>query len=183
LTAAALFGTSNTEAGGCRSPFAILWQERPMGLATKVSFHHYRQVSWRIPKGPYGAAYQAVVVHDECPGCVVCRRSTEWFLEFALLARQLVGLNLRDCVHWAPLTDNPHPLIVPASNLERLNRDVLRRLRNAYYALPEDRRPALGKTWHGDAALAQSQRFEDRLKILERMIELWEQGQYIGWPS
>ena len=50
-------------------------------------------------------------------------------------------------------------------------------------ALPEDRRPTLGKRCPGDALLTQGQRFEDRLKILERMIELWEQGQYIGWPS
>jgi len=154
-----------------------------MGVSTKVTFHHYRRVSWRIPPGPYGMAYQAVVVHDGCPGCLVCGRSTEWFLEFALLARQLIGLNLRDCIHWAPLGDNPHPLIVPSSNLDRLNRDVLRRLRAAYYALPEAQRPPLGKAWPGDAVLSQSQRFDDRLKILERMIELWEAGQYIGWPS
>ncbi len=154
-----------------------------MRLATKVTFHHYQQVSWRIPQGPFGTAYQAVVVHDDCPGCLVCARSTEWFLEFALLVRQLIGLNLRDCIHWAPLTDNPQPLIVPSSNLDRLNREVLRRLRAAYYALPEAERPPLGKAWPGDALLSQAQRFDDRLKILERMIELWEAGQYIGWPS
>ncbi len=154
-----------------------------MGIATKVSFHHYKNVAWRIPKGPYGTAYQAVVVHDDCPGCLVCGRSTEWFLEFALIARQLTGLNLRDCLHWAPLSDNPHPLIVPTSNLDRMNRAALQQLRSAYYAFPEDRRPTLGKSWPGDALLTQSQRFEDRLTLLERMIELWEQGQYIGWPS
>ncbi len=154
-----------------------------MGVATKVNFHHYRHVCWRIPNGPYGAAYQAVVMHDNCPGCLVCGRSTEWFLEFALLARQLIGLNLRDCLHWAPLGDNPQPLIVPSSNLHRLNRAVLGRLRAVYNDLPEAQRPPLAKSWAGDALLTQGQRFEDRLKIVERMIELWEEGQYIGWPS
>ena len=154
-----------------------------MGTATKVSFHHYRQVCWRIPNGPYGTSYQAVVLRDDCPGCLVCARSSEWFLEFALLARHLIGLNLRDCLHWAPLGDNPQPLIVPSSNLHRLNRGVLARLRAAYSALPEGQRPHLGKSWAGDALLTQSQRFEDRMKIIERMVALWEQGQYIGWPS
>ncbi len=154
-----------------------------MRTATKVTFHHYRHVSWRIPEGPYGAAYQAVVVHDDCPGCPVCGRSSEWFLEFALVARELIGLNLRDCLHWAPLGDNPQALIVPSSNLDRLNRKVLMRLRAAYYALPEAERPPLGKSCPGDALLTQNQRFEDRMKIVERMVELWEEGQYIGWPS
>ena len=154
-----------------------------MALATKTTFRHYKQVCWRIPEGPFARAYQAVVVHDGCRGCLVCSRSTEWFLEFALVARRLMGLNLRDFLHWSPLTDNPQALIPPASNLDRLNRDILQRLRAAYYALPEDQRPPLSKTWPGDAILRQNERFEDRLKILERMVELWRQGQFIGWPS
>jgi len=30
--------------------------------------------------------------------------------------------------------------------------------------------------------LGQAQRFETSVAILGRMIELWEDGQYIGWP-
>jgi len=31
--------------------------------------------------------------------------------------------------------------------------------------------------------VSQAQRFEISLAILGRMIDLWEDGQYIGWPS
>jgi hypothetical protein len=31
--------------------------------------------------------------------------------------------------------------------------------------------------------MSQATRFEKSLLILARMIELWEEGQYIGWPS
>ena len=97
--------------------------------------------------------------------------------------KQLLGLNLRDCLHWRTLADNPQPLIVPASNLGVCNRGTLTRLREAYYALPEEERPALSIVWPHDRALSQGQRFEDRLQILARFVELWEDGQYIGWPS
>jgi hypothetical protein len=31
-------------------------------------------------------------------------------------------------------------------------------------------------------SFTQAQRFETSIAILARMIELWEDGQYIGWP-
>ena len=31
--------------------------------------------------------------------------------------------------------------------------------------------------------MSQAMRFETSVAILARMIELWEDGQYIGWPS
>jgi hypothetical protein len=31
--------------------------------------------------------------------------------------------------------------------------------------------------------MSQAMRFEESVAILARMIELWEDGQYIGWPS
>jgi hypothetical protein len=149
----------------------------------RLRFHHYRAVYWVIPSGPFGVAYTPVVVHDDCPGCLVCEQTTGWFLEFSLLVKQLLGINLRDCLHWRSLADNPQPLIVPASNLGVCNRATLPRLRAAYYARPEAERPRLGVVWPRDRALTQSQRFEDRLQILARFVELWEDGQYIGWPS
>src|SRR5574337_619345 len=79
----------------------------------KLRFHHYRGVQWILTGGPMAAAYVPVVVHDECRGCLVCTRTTEWFMEFARLARCLTGINLRDCLHWGHLFDNPKPLIVP----------------------------------------------------------------------
>ena len=92
-------------------------------------------------------------------------------------------MNLRDCLHWRTLADNPQALIAPASNLGACNRGTLTRLRETYYALSEEARPALGVVWPTDRMLTQGQRFEDRLQILARFVELWEDGQYIGWPS
>lgn len=148
-----------------------------------MRFHHYKGVYWVMLKGPLSEAYTPVVVHDDCQGCLVCGRTIEWFMEFARLARDLIGINLRDCLHWGSLFDNPQPLIVPTSNLQHINRETLERLRKAYYALPEHRRPKLKAVWPHDRRLSQRERFEDRLAIVERMVELWEDGQYIGWPS
>lgn len=148
-----------------------------------LRFHHYKHVFWTINGGPWGSGYHAVVVHDACQGCAVCQRSSAWFMEFARLARDLIGINLRDCLHWGHLADNPQPLIVPPSNLGQCNRETLTRLRDAYYRRPEADRPHLEPNGPHDDNLSQGQRFEDRLEILQRMIELWEDGQYIGWPS
>ncbi|MBI5167254.1 MAG: hypothetical protein HY998_05875 [candidate division NC10 bacterium] len=156
----------------------------PELTAKKARFHHYKSVSWVLPGGPLkGEAYVPVVEHDNCRGCLVCQRTIGWFMEFARLARGLIGINLRDCLHWSSLFDNPQPLIVPTSNLQQVNRDSLTRLREAYYALPPKARPHLTTVWPEDRHLTQSQRFEDRLAIVKRMVELWEDGQYIGWPS
>ena len=149
----------------------------------KACFHHYRSVTWVLPNGPLSEAYTAVVEHDECPGCVVCDRTAEWFMEFARVAKDLVGINLRDCLHWGSLFDNPRPLIVPTSILHHVNQEVLARLRSAYYALPERDRPVLAPVGLQERHFSPSERFEDRLAILSRMIELWEDQQYIGWPS
>jgi len=56
-------------------------------------------------------------------------------------------------------------------------------LREAYYAIPETARPFLEDVWPHDQGLSQSDRFEDRLAIVEQMVALWEDGQYVGWPS
>jgi hypothetical protein len=104
-------------------------------------------------------------------------------MEFARLTYRLSGINLRDCLHWGHLFDNPKPLIVPASNLRRCNLPALARLRDIYLGLSEASRPILEQTWPGDELLSQCERFEDRLTIVCRMVELWEEGQYIGWPS
>lgn len=128
-------------------------------------------------------AYIPVVVDDDCQGCVVCGRTTEWFMEFARLAFRLSRLNLRDCLHWGHLFDNPKPLIVPTSNLLRCNLGTLVKLREKYFSDLEASRPSLEKVWPRDQVLSQSERFEDRLTIVSRMVELWEDGQYIGWPS
>lgn len=151
--------------------------------AIRLRFHHYKHVYWTIEDGPFGSAYTPVVVHDGCTGCLVCGRTTAWFMEFARAVHQLVGTNLRDCLHWGHLQDNPQPLIVASSNLRLFNRKTLVEIREAYYALPEARRPTLERVFSHDRGLSQSQRFGDRLKILERMVELWEDGEYIGWPS
>ncbi len=149
----------------------------------KLRFHHYRGVHWILSGGPMAEAYSPVVVHDDCLGCLVCGRTTEWFMEFARLAYRLAGINLRDCLHWGHLFDNPKPLIVPTSNLLRCNQESLMRLRESYFNLSEDSRPPLQKLWPRDQILSQSERFEERLTIVSRMVELWEDGQYIGWPS
>ena len=127
--------------------------------------------------------YSPVVVHDECGGCLVCGRTTEWFMEFARLAHRLNGMNLRDCLHWGHLFDNPKPLIVATSNLLRCNLETVARLRESYLSLHETSRPSLRKVWPSDRVLSQRERFEDRLTIIGRMVDLWEDGQYIGWPS
>ncbi len=152
-------------------------------IAPKVRFHHYREVHWILAGGPMTEAYIPVVVHDDCRGCLVCARTTEWFMEFARLAYQLTGINLRDCLHWGHLFDNPKPLIVPASNLRRCNQDSLAKLRENYFGLSQVARPSLRRLWPEDSVLSVSERFEDRLTIVARMVELWEDGQYIGWPS
>ena len=149
----------------------------------KLRFHHYRGVHWILSGGPMAEAYSPVVVRDDCLGCLVCGRTTEWFMEFARLAYRLARINLRDCLHWGHLFDNPKPLIVPTSNLLRCNQESLMRLRESYFSLGEDLRPSLQKLWPRDQILSQSERFEDRLIIVSRMVELWEDGQYIGWPS
>ncbi len=128
-------------------------------------------------------AYDPVVVHDDCHGCLVCTRTTEWFMEFARLVYRLTGINLRDCLHWGHLFDNPKPLIVPTSNLLRCNKKTLAGLRESYFSLSEASRPPIRDLWPSEHALSQSERFEDRLIIVSRMVELWEDGQYIGWPS
>lgn len=156
---------------------------RKTSLYPQFRFRHYRAVGWVLADGPLSGAYTAVVTQDGCPGCLVCQRTTEWFMEFARLARCLLGINLRDCLHWGHLYDNPQPLIVPASNLQACNRATLARLREAYYALGKTDRPALTEVWEQDRSRSQDDRFEDRLAILARMVELWEDGQYIGWPS
>jgi len=127
-------------------------------------------------------AYRAVVVHDGCAGCLVCGGTTAWFMEFARIAKRLVGINLRDCLHWGPLHDSPRPLVAPASNLGVCNRGTLERLRTAYYRLPEPERPRIEAALSSLPSLTQAQRFESSLAVLGRMIDLWEDGQYIGWP-
>ena len=149
----------------------------------KLRFHHYKGVHWILSGGPMAEAYIPVVVHDYCQGCLVCGRTTEWFMEFAKLAYRLTRINLRDCLHWGHLFDNPKPLIVPTSNLVRCNQESLARLRETYFGLSETSRPFIQNLWPPDRALSQSERFEDRLTIVRRMVELWEDGQYIGWPS
>lgn len=158
-------------------------QGRIEAASLKLRFHHYRGVQWVLTGGPMAEAYTPVVVHDDCQGCLVCARTTEWFMEFARLACRLAGINLRDCLHWGHLFDNPKPLIVPTSNLLRCNTNTLARLREHYFSLSEVSRPPLQDLQPSDQALSQSERFEDRLTIVSRMIELWEDGQYIGWPS
>jgi hypothetical protein len=149
----------------------------------KLRFHHYRSVQWILTGGPMAEAYVPVVVHDDCQGCLVCARTTEWFMEFARLACRLTGINLRDCLHWGHLFDNPKPLIVPTSNLLRCNKQALVKLRESYFSLNEFSLSPLLDHWSSDQALSQRERFEDRLTIVSRMVELWEDGQYIGWPS
>jgi hypothetical protein len=104
-------------------------------------------------------------------------------MEVARMARGLLGINLRDCLHWGALYDNPRPLIAPACNLDVCNRATLDRLRRAYYRLPEPERPQLRAVPPPLRRLTQAQRFERSVAILARMIDLWEDGQYIGWPS
>ncbi len=158
-------------------------RDRADAALLRMRFHHYRGVQWILTGGPMAEAYVPVVVHDDCQGCLVCTRTTEWFMEFARLACRLTGLNLRDCLHWGHLFDNPKPLIVPISNLLRCNRKALAQLRASYFSLSERVRPPLRDHWSSDQALSQSERFEDRMTIVSRMVELWEDGQYIGWPS
>ena len=150
-----------------------------------LRLRHYKHVYWMTDDGPMVSAYRAVVVHDGCPGCLVCAAgTTDWFMEFARLARDLVGINLRDCLHWGPLHDNPRPLIAPASNLDICNRGTLERLRKAYYRLPEAQRPCLESApFARGGHMSQAQRFDASVAVLRRMVELWEDGQYIGWPS
>lgn len=147
-----------------------------------LRLRHYKHVYWMTGDGPMVTAYRAVVVHDGCEGCLVCDGTTDWFMEFARVAKKLVGINLRDCVHWGPLHDSPRPLIAPASNLDVCNQGTLERLRQAYYRLPEPARPRLEAAPGSFRRLTQAQRFETSVAILARMIELWEDGQYIGWP-
>jgi hypothetical protein len=148
-----------------------------------LRLNHYKHVYWVTDDGPMTAAYRAVVLHDGCERCLVCEGTTDWFMEFARVARHLLGINLRDCLHWGPLHDSPRPLIAPACNLDVCNRSTLERLRRVYYALEERDRPTLHKVPAALGRLSQAQRFEISLAILGRMIDLWEDGQYIGWPS
>lgn len=148
-----------------------------------LRLRHYKHVYWMTGDGPMVTAYRAVVVHDGCRGCLVCTGTTDWFMGFARIARTLLGINLRDCLHWGPLHDSPRPLIAPASNLDVCNRATLERLRKAYYRLSEQERPRLESVPPACRSLPQAQRFEVSIAILARMIELWEDGQYIGWPT
>jgi len=152
-------------------------------LPPPLRLRHYKHVYWMTDDGPMATAYRAVVLHDGCSGCLVCGGTTDWFMAFARMARDLVGINLRDCLHWGPLHDSPRPLIAPASNLEVCNRGTLDKLRRAYYVLPEERRPRLETSSNGFRRLTQAERFEASVAIMVRMIDLWEDGQYIGWPS
>src|SRR3990170_9023812 len=104
---------------------------------------HYKHVYWMLNGGPLVTAYRAVVLHDGCSGCAVCDGTTDWFMEFARIAKKLLGINLRDCLHWGPLHDSPRPLIAPASNLDVCNRTTLERLRRGDYPLPGAGRPRL----------------------------------------
>ncbi|HEX7629906.1 MAG TPA: hypothetical protein VF431_06170, partial [Candidatus Methylomirabilis sp.] len=63
------------------------------------------------------------------------------------------------------------------------NQGTLEQLRAAYYRLPERERPRIEAAPASLPSLTQIQRFEGSIAILARMIELWEDGQYIGWPS
>jgi len=148
-----------------------------------LRLRHYKHVYWMLNGGPWATAYHAVVMHDGCHGCAVCSGTTDWFMEFARVVRDLLGINLRDCLHWGPLHDNPRPLVAPASNLDVCNRGTLERLRNAYYRLPELERPRLEAGPPAFRRMSQAMRFEMSVATLSRMIELWEDGQYIGWPS
>lgn len=156
---------------------------RSVPAARPLRLHHYKHVYWMVDDGPWVTAYRAVVVGDGCHGCPVCAGTTDWFMEFARMARDLLGINLRDCLHWGPLHDNPRPLIAPASNLDVCNRLTLERLCRAYYRLSEQERPRLEAVPAPLRRLPQAQRFEQSVALLARMIELWEDGQYIGWPS
>ena len=114
-----------------------------------LRLRHYKHVYWMLNGGPWATAYHAVVVHDGCHGCPVCAGTTDWFMEFARVARDLLGINLRDCLHWGPLHDNPRPLIAPASNLDVCNRGTLERLRKrvlppSRVGAPQDRNGAPG---------------------------------------
>jgi len=62
----------------------------------------------------------------------------------------------------------------------RIGRELVVQLQDAYYAIAEGTRPFLEDVWPDDQGLSQSERFEDRLAIVERMVELWEDGQYVG---
>ena len=148
-----------------------------------LRLRHYKHVYWMLNGGPWVNTYHAVVVQDGCHSCAVCSGTTDWFMEFARIARDLVGINLRDCLHWGSLHDNPRPLIAPASNLNVCNRGTLARLRKEYYRLPEEERPRLETVPPALRSMSQAMRFEESVAILARMIELWEDGQYIGWPS
>jgi hypothetical protein len=147
-----------------------------------LRLRHYKHVYWMTGDGPMVTAYRAVVAHDGCEGCLVCEGTTDWFMEFARVAKKLLGINLRDCLHWGPLHDSPRPLIAPASNLDVCNEGTLARLRQAYYRLAVPARPRLEAVPASFRRLTQPQRFEASLGVLQRMIELWEDGQYIGWP-
>jgi len=148
-----------------------------------LRLRHYKHVYWMLNGGPWVNTYHAVVVQDGCHSCAVCSGTTDWFMEFARITRDLVGINLRDCLHWGSLHDNPRPLIAPASNLNVCNRGTLGRLRKEYYRLPDEERPRLETVPPALRGMSQAMRFEESVAILARMIELWEDGQYIGWPS
>jgi len=148
-----------------------------------LKLHHYKHVYWTTGGGPMATAYRAVVVHDGCRGCLVCAGTTDWFMEFARVAWRLAGINLRDCLHWGPLHDTPRPLIAPASNLDVCDRATVLRLREIYHRLPEPERPRLTAGPEPFQAMTQAERFDASLRILARMVQLWEDGQYIGWPS
>lgn len=166
-----------------RRPHLARREARSTPAPPPLRLRHYKHVYWRTGDGPMVSAYRAVVVHDGCRGCLVCRGTTDWFMEFARIARDLLRINLRDCLHWGPLHDSPRPLIAPASNLDVCNRTTLDRLRRAYYRLPEEARPQITSMPSPIRGTTQAQRFETSIAILTRMIELWEGGQYIGWPS
>ncbi|HYL81276.1 MAG TPA: hypothetical protein VEU07_10720, partial [Candidatus Acidoferrum sp.] len=93
-------------------------ESKAVAAPPPLRLRHYKHVYWMTGDGPMVTAYRAVVVHDGCRGCLVCAGTTDWFMEFARIARALLRINLRDCLHWGPLHDSPRPLIAPASNLD-----------------------------------------------------------------
>ena len=106
-----------------------------------LRLRHYKHVYWMTGNGPMVTAYRAVVLHDGCSGCLVCGGATDWFMAFARVAKKLLGINLRDCVHWGPLHDSPRPLIAPASNLDVCDHGNRRILRAALSYAAEETTP------------------------------------------
>src|SRR3989337_2556499 len=84
-------GMADEREGGALMPVRQ-HQNRPIldradsASSPKLRFHHYRGVHWVLSGGPMAEAYTPVVVQDDCPGCLVCGRTTEGFMAFASVA-------------------------------------------------------------------------------------------------